>query len=317
MSKKVSVAIPTFNRVSYLRECIKSVLNQTFQDFDIFVFDNASDGPVQKYLKQFGDPRLHFIGSEKNIGVGGNLNRILSYPFESEYLVIFHDDDTMYPKMLETEVSFLDSHPDAVFVLTDLQRGFDGTMQKFAEIDMKRIRPLLYRKGEFITAQMSWLRYGFPSAMYRVSAIGDTRMKPDFFHFLDMVFLAEMSKKGLCALLPVSLMVHRIHRGQYSAAGKDDYEKGAVKILEFFKNESDEKALRKYAVNFLLYTCAHLKRGAFYTIEFLKKCRRQNFFRWRDFRNLDARGIISIMSIVLGSKKIIDAARWLRNTFQS
>ena len=312
MSRKVSVAIPTFNRISYLRECIQSILNQTFQDFDIFVFDNASDEPVQEHLKRFGDPRLCFLGNEKNIGVGGNLNRILEYPFDSEYLIIFHDDDTMHPQLLQAEVAFLDAHPDAVFVVTDLQRGADGTMQNFSKIAISDVKLVLYKNNEFMKAQMSWLRYGFPSAMYRLRAIGDTRMKPEFFHFLDMVFLAELSKKGLCALLTAPLMIHRIHAGQYSAVRKDEYEQGALKILGFFRSDSNEKAFRKYALNFLLRTCAHLDRGVFYTIKFLQKCYRQKFFRWRDFRNLDMRGVISSISILFGSRKIIDAIRWVQ-----
>lgn len=312
MSRKVSVAIPTFNRISYLTECIQSVLNQTFQDFDIFVFDNASEDPVERAVKKYNDPRIHFVGSEKNVGTEGNLNRILQHPFDSGYLIIFHDDDTMHPKLLEAEVSFLNAHADAIFVVTDLQRGVDGTMQNFAQVEVKPLRPLMYQKREFIQAQMCWLRYGFPSAMYRLRAIGDTKMKPEFFHFLDMVFLAELSQKGTCALLPAPLMIHRIHAGQYSAGRRDGYGKGALKILEFLRNEGDEKVFQKYAVNFLLRTCAHLDRGVFYTLEFLEKCRRQKFLRWRDFWNLDMRGIVSIISIVFGSKKIIDAARWVQ-----
>jgi hypothetical protein len=190
-------------------------------------------------------------------------------------------------------------------------------MQNFQEIALEGAKPLVYKNNEFIKAQMAWLRYGFPSAMYRLRAIGDTKMKPEFFHFLDMVFLAELSQRGLCALLPAPLMIHRIHAAQYSAGRKDEYEKGTLKILEFFKNESDEKVFQKYAVNFLLRTCAHLDRGVLYTLEFLQKCHMQNFFHWRDVRYLDARGIVSIISILLGSRKIIDAVRWLRNWFRS
>lgn len=312
MSKKVTVAIPTYNRIPYLRECIQSVLNQTFQDFDIFVFDNASEDPVEQAIREYHNPRIHFIGSEKNMGAEGNLNRILQHPFDSEYLIIFHDDDTMHSQLLQAEVDFLDAHPDAVFVVTDLQRGADGTMRNFSEIAISDVKPVLYKTDEFIRAQMSWLRYGFPSAMYRLSAIGAIRMKPEFFHFLDMVFLAELSKKGLCALLPAPLMIHRIHAGQFSAVRKDEYERGALKALEFFRSESDEKAFRKYALNFLLYACAHLEKGVFDTSEFLQKCHKQKLFHWGDIRNLDARGIISILSILFGSKKIIDAARWVQ-----
>ena len=107
----MSIAIPTYNRLNYLKECINSILNQTFQDFSIFVFDNASDQPVEEELKKFNDKRIHFIGNDKNIGNAENTNRIFSYPFQSEYLIIFHDDDLMHPRMLELQTSFLDAPP--------------------------------------------------------------------------------------------------------------------------------------------------------------------------------------------------------------
>lgn len=320
MSKQVSVAIPTFNRVSYLRECIQSVLGQTFQDFDIFVFDNASDEPVKEHLKQFSDSRIRFVGSEKNIGVGGNLNRIFEYPFESEYLVVFHDDDAMHPKMLEVEISFLDAHPDVVFVVSDLQRVLGKTILSFPDIDENSVKHILYKTSyDFARAQMRWLRSAFPSAMYRVNSIGDTRMKLDrFFQFSDMVFLMELSRKGQCAFLAAPFMNHRIHLEQYSEIEQKGYERGAMEIINFLRESlsarrrSDERLLRAYSLNSLLRACAHIKSGFLHSLKFLKKCRDQKLIRYRDFLYIDVRGLVSALSILIGSRKIIDAARWVQ-----
>ena len=140
MSKKLSIAIPTYNRLSYLKECIKSILDQSFQDFSIFVFDNASNEPVEEELKKLNDRRIHFIGNSKNIGQGGNINRILAYPFESEYLVIFLDDDAMHPKMLELETSFLDAHDDIAFVVSDFRTVSDKTIHNFPSFAKNQIK---------------------------------------------------------------------------------------------------------------------------------------------------------------------------------
>lgn len=324
MSKKVTVAIPTYNRIPYLKECIESILNQTFQDFSIFVFDNASTESVERELKKFNDPRIQFIGSEENLGAEGNMNRIVEHSFESEYVVMFHDDDTMHPEMLELQVAFLDAHKDAQFVLTDLQRGSDNTMQDFPEIDAATLHPIVYKNSyEFIRAQMSWLRYGFPSVLYRVGAFGETRIRPEFFHFLDMVFLAEISKKGSCALLPAPLMIHRIHAGQYTERSKDEYKQGVTQLLMFLRenlpsplSKGDEKLFHKHAVNSLLRACAHINSGLFESVRFLKESRRKKLLQWKDFQYIDARGAVSIISILFKSRRIIDTARWLKNLFQ-
>jgi len=118
---KVIIAIPTYNRKEYLKECIESILNQTFQDFEIIVFDNFSNYNVEEFLKKFNDNRITLLRSDKNVGNVENFARIFTYKFASEYLVVFHDDDVMHPLLLEKEVNILDKHKDMIFVATSLK----------------------------------------------------------------------------------------------------------------------------------------------------------------------------------------------------
>lgn len=326
MSKKLSVAIPTYNRLACLKECIKSILNQTFQDFSIFVFDNASNEPIEEELKKLNDTRIHFIGNDKNIGLGGNINRILAYPFESEYVIIFLDDDAMHPKMLELETSFLDAHKEVVFVASDFRTVSDKTIHNFPNFAQDQIKYVIYKNSqEFLRAEMSWLRAAGDSVMYRVKALEGARMRQDtFFHFADIVLLVEISQKGPCAFITAPLMNYRIHAGQYSEAKPKEYEQGVMEMIPFLREnlpdplgKNDERLLRTYSVNSLLRACAHINSGFFHTLRFLNECRRQNLIRYRDFRYIDMRGMVSVLSILLGSRKIIDAARWLKNSLPS
>jgi len=329
MSEKVSLAIPTYNRSAWLKECIRSILDQTFQDFSLYVFDNASSEPVQEEVKKYEDERIRFVGSERNLGSTGNINRILQYPFESEYVIIFHDDDTMHPNTLEIETSFLDAQEDLVFVVSDLSRAREGTMQRFPAFPVENTPHTIYRKkSDFIRAQMSWLRYAFNSAMYRVGALQNARMRPEMFSdFADMIFLAEISKKGPCAFLKVPLVNYRVHASQDSGLLKQDHAKGAFATLSFFReslssslgklDKKDEKLFRTYSFNFLLRSYTQINNGLFGLFRFLQQARSQKLIRYQDFLYMDARGAISLLSIVFRNKKIIDTARWVKNLFQS
>ena len=326
MSKKLSVAIPTYNRLAYLKECIRSILDQSFQDFSIFVFDNASNEPIEEELKKLNDKRIHFIGNDKNIGLGGNINRILVYPFESEYVSIFLDDDAMHPKMLELETSFLNNHKEVVFVVSDLHRVSDKTIHSYPSFAEDKIEYSVYKNSyEFARAEMSWLRAAFDSAMYRVKALEGAHMKQSkFFHFADIALLVEISKKGPCAFIAAPLMNYRIHAGQYSETKPKEYEQGVMEIIPFLKEnlpdplgKNDKQLLRRYSVNSLLRACAHINSKPFHSVQFLKKCRDQNLSRYRDFIYIDVRGVVSALSIIAGSRKIIDAVRWLKNSFPS
>lgn len=345
MSKRLSIAILTCNRTAYLKECIDSILNQTFQDFDIFVFDDASKEPVAEELKKLNDKRIYFIGSEKKIGAEENVNRILQYPFNSEYLTIFHDDDSMHPKMLELQVSFLDGNKEVIFVASGFNRVYDNAIYNFRSLDKNKIKHVIYKNSdrEFIKAVMSWLTFPTSSTMYRWQAIRGSRWEFEkFSDFLDVAFLMKISKKGPCAFIDAPLVNYRIHAGQYSKVPKKEYEQGAINILSFLKenfpasftelpfmeargrkrtkfsyeNKKEQKMLQRYSLNFLLRAYADINRGFSDFLRFIKRCRRENLIKYSDFKYIDIRGFISIISIVFKNKKIISISRWMKDLFR-
>jgi len=312
MHSKVSVAIPTYNRLAYLKECLRSVMGQTFRDFSVYVFDNASSEPVKEAVKEFGDPRIRFIGSERNTGPTGNINRILRYPFNSEYLIIFHDDDTMHPKILEKEAAFLDVHKEAVFVVSGFRQVSGETIRRFQDLGAEEIPFVVYQnQREFVGAVAKWLRYAFNSAMYRTAFLRSAQMNFErFSDFADVAFLSEMSKKGPCAFLNAPLVNYRMHAQQDSRDMKETYETGAIELLRLY---GKILPLHGYAPNFLLRAYASINRGLPDFAVFMRKCRQEKVLRYRDFLFLDTRGAVSLASIILKNKKIIDVARWMRN----
>jgi len=64
----VSVVIPTYNRAHLVGRAIRSVLNQTYQDFEIIVVDDGSTDNTEEVVKSFNDPRIRYIRHEENRG---------------------------------------------------------------------------------------------------------------------------------------------------------------------------------------------------------------------------------------------------------
>ena len=326
MSKKLSIAIPTYNRLSYLKQCIQGLLNQTFQDFSIFVFDNHSDEPIEEELKKFNDKRIYFIGNDKNIGSPGNINRILNYPFQSKYLTIFHDDDLMHSRMLELQTSFLDTNDNIAFIVSKFNRVSGENISHFKEIEENKIEYIIYKNNyEFTKAIMSWTRFAFSSAMYRTKMIGSSRM--DFNRFsdtADRAFLAEFSQKGISALINAPMVNYRIHPGQDSKLVKNLYEDGAIETLLFLRenlpnvlNKKDKKLFSKYSLNVLLWTYVNINGGFCDFLRFIKKCRKMNLVQYKYFRYLDLYGLISLVSIVFKNKGIFNKARSAKDLFKN
>ncbi len=118
---RVSVVITTYNRNQYLGEAIASVLNQDFANFElIIVNDNPSDLKTDGVVHAYTDNRIRYIKNEKNLGGTKSLNVGLQNA-KGEFIAILDDDDMWAsPQKLSAQVRFLDEHPDAVAVGTNM-----------------------------------------------------------------------------------------------------------------------------------------------------------------------------------------------------
>ena len=103
------MGIPTYNHAAYLRESIQSVLDQTFQDFELIIVDDASVDDTPEIVQSFGDKRIRCYRNLKNIGQTPNWNRCLELA-RGEYITIFHDDDVMLPENLSMKVKAFENH---------------------------------------------------------------------------------------------------------------------------------------------------------------------------------------------------------------
>lgn len=117
MDKKVTIAIPTYNRSGLLKIALKSVLDQDYTDFNILVLDNASSDDTEEVVRSFTDSRITYVRNEKNIGIVPNENRAIKLN-SSPYLNILQDDDMMLPGFIRESIKVLEEHPKAAFSFT-------------------------------------------------------------------------------------------------------------------------------------------------------------------------------------------------------
>ena len=64
MKKKIAISIITHNRPNYLKESIDSILNQSFDDFDLFILDNGSSIETLELINSYDDARIYYKRSE-------------------------------------------------------------------------------------------------------------------------------------------------------------------------------------------------------------------------------------------------------------
>lgn len=117
MSPKVSIVIPAYNNVQYIEETLLSVLNQTFQDYEVVIADHSSIDGTGSVIARFTDnPKIRVLTpTPAGGGAQANWNRV-SQAATGEYLKLVCGDDLIAPTALELQVKALEEHPGAVLV---------------------------------------------------------------------------------------------------------------------------------------------------------------------------------------------------------
>src|SRR4030095_13333348 len=110
---KVSVIIPTHNRAEFLRSAITSVLNQTFQDFEVVIVDDASKDHTQEVIANFNDKRIKVIHNPfSRVDAGARNIGVISS--DGEYVAFLDDDDEWLPEKLKIQICSLANSPPEV-----------------------------------------------------------------------------------------------------------------------------------------------------------------------------------------------------------
>lgn len=110
---RYSIGIPAF-KGRYLEECIKSILSQTFTDFELIVVNDCSPDDIKGIVIKFNDPRIRYYENEVNIGaenVIDNWNKCLSLA-KGDFFVLMGDDDKMAPDYLNEFDNLIHKYPD-------------------------------------------------------------------------------------------------------------------------------------------------------------------------------------------------------------
>jgi glycosyltransferase involved in cell wall biosynthesis len=131
---RVSIGMPVYNGGKYIEEALKSNLKQTYDDFVLYIADNASTDRTQEICRDYAstDKRIVYIRNEKNYGASSNYS-ICFKPSTSEYFRWSNSDDTIDLTLIEKCVKFLDnnSHYVLTYGKTNIIDGNGELLEKY------------------------------------------------------------------------------------------------------------------------------------------------------------------------------------------
>lgn len=92
--EKITVIIPTHNRLEQLTKCIESITNQDYKNIEIIIIDDVSTDATRKFYENHKDKRIRYLRNEKNLGMG--LNRQKAFKVATGDFIIYCDDDDYF-----------------------------------------------------------------------------------------------------------------------------------------------------------------------------------------------------------------------------
>lgn len=120
----VSICIPNYNYGQYLRHCLDSVLNQTYENIEVFFSDNASTDDsyeiAYEYRKKFKEKGIYFHLNNNKRNVGSDANsHIATSRSEGEFVYTLASDDAIHPQFIEKCIRVFEEYPSVGLVMVN------------------------------------------------------------------------------------------------------------------------------------------------------------------------------------------------------
>jgi len=109
MNKLVSIITPSFNSARFIKECIDSVLSQTYDNWELLIVDDCSSDNSCELIAGYYDKRITLIGLEKNVGAAEARNIALRRA-KGKYIAFLDTDDVWEKEKLAIQISFMQEH---------------------------------------------------------------------------------------------------------------------------------------------------------------------------------------------------------------
>lgn len=199
--EKISVIIPMYNTEAYIRQCIKSVRNQTYTNLEIIIVDDGSTdrgASICKELREYDD-RICLIEQE-NKGVSAARNRGLDIA-TGKYVFFLDSDDAVHPLLFEELVCQAEEF-QADLALCEYEKQHAVWMEKvLKELSTKDTRP----QWQIVEQEESeeWIHMKYASALMRVGTlvrrdlVGELRFDENMIYGEDTLFMYRLVCKGV------------------------------------------------------------------------------------------------------------------------
>lgn len=261
---KISIIVPTYNRARMVTETIDSILNQTYQDFELIVVDNCSIDDTEKVIGGYADKRIRYFRHDNGGVIAVNRNYGILQA-KGEFIAFCDDDDLWLPDKLEKQMLEFEKDERLGLVCTNAilfnEKGDLGKFFTNKLNDNNFTFGSLVRKSSMICS----------SVLVKKSVIDDIGVmdtSPEIFTAEDYELWLRIAKKYRVKYVDLPLVKYRVHPG--------NVKKKAIAAIKRDRAVY-RKLLAKGVISHKLYHWLNLRRLVY---EFLLATRTMKLASW-------------------------------------
>jgi glycosyltransferase involved in cell wall biosynthesis len=218
----VTIAIPTFDRLAYLREAVASALAQTYEHIEVLIGDDGPTTTIHEWSRSIAqrDPRVRYQRNPRNLGLAGNWNA-LSDAARGEFLVIIGDDDRLLPNFVEKLIEIIEPRANVAFANHYVIDSRGVRLELETRQSTRRYGRDQLAAGEIADAAACVWQNSVPmsAALLRTSDVRRLRFKEDL-NTPELELFARLAQEGgRFAFTPEYLSEYRTHSLSMTAAG--------------------------------------------------------------------------------------------------
>jgi glycosyltransferase involved in cell wall biosynthesis len=156
----VTVGLSCFNEEAFVAQAVKSILVQTFRDWELIAIDDGSHDGTAQVLRGIRDPRVRVVVDGRHSGLAARLNEVAALA-AGKYVARMDADDAAHPERLERQIAYLESHPEVDVLGTGMaivdRRGRVNGLRSMPEEPFANAREPLIAHAT-ICCRKEWIR---------------------------------------------------------------------------------------------------------------------------------------------------------------
>ncbi len=221
-SPAITVCLPTFNSEEFIHLRLESLLNQSYPNLLIHIFDDNSNDRTLEICKHYALQHENIKVKKNPIRLGwvGNSNALIN-SVESDFMLFAYHDDTMSPEYISETMQLMLVSPDAVIVYSDLiETTPDGTVYNIAYEEFPKIKSCTSRVKTHLTRKLWYVPTIGLMRTQAVKSAGGLRLNMAGEFAADFIWLLELSAEGEFRRVPKTLYQKSVHSGNLANTWK-------------------------------------------------------------------------------------------------